>query len=136
MVNPTLRRLLVQVQIPISIGELLDKISILEIKQEKITNRDKLKNIINELSSLESVMPQLDIDSDRYVQKLKTVNKELWTIEDAIRKKERYGEFDDEFIELARAVYYTNDERYAIKQEINQITDSDIQEEKSYDSYR
>ena len=116
--------------VPVSVGEVLDKISILEIKSERITDADKLKNVRTELEHLLVVAeahrhPALESE-------LKEVNEALWDIEDRIRVKERLQEFDDEFIELARSVYVTNDQRADIKREINKAAGSELVEEKSY----
>jgi len=116
-------------RIEISIGELLDKISILEIKQENITDSQKLSNIKKELDLLRdeaSKFPQV-----LYLE-LKETNQKLWNIEDSIREKEYRKEFDLEFIELARSVYITNDLRSELKRKINLATNSSLIEEKSY----
>lgn len=120
--------------VQISMGELLDKISILEIKSEKIQDEPKLLHIENELSILSNDVSDLD-NYRGWVDKLKTVNKKLWIIEDSIREKERNKAFDDEFIKLARSVYYTNDERFDIKDQINKYYGSELQEQKSYEDY-
>ncbi len=124
---------------PISVGELLDKVTILEIKQEKIQDAEKLKNVKHELTLLQSICEQEDLLSDDIQQQkraLKAVNLRLWAIEDDIRIKEKKAEFDDEFIQLARSVYFENDDRAAIKKEINLMTGSALIEEKSYQDYR
>lgn len=124
---------------PISVGELLDKVTILEIKQEKIQDAEKLKNVNHELTLLQSICEQEDLLSDDIQQQkraLKAVNLRLWAIEDDIRIKEKKAEFDDEFIQLARSVYFENDDRAAIKKEINLMTGSALIEEKSYQDYR
>jgi hypothetical protein len=121
---------LVMVNIPISIGELWDKISILEIKSIKIRDNKKLKNIIKEQTLLKSVAPKIDIV---LYSSLFKINEQLWEVEDKIRVKERNSEFDQEFIELARSVYKLNDERASIKYEINQQYGSELIEEKSYE---
>lgn len=118
--------------VPVSVGEVLDKISILEIKSERITDTDKLNNVHTELSHLLLVAeahrhPALESE-------LKEVNEALWDIEDRIRVKEHLQEFDKEFVELARSVYVTNDQRANIKREINKVTGSELVEEKSYAS--
>ena len=122
----------------ISVGELIDKITILEIKKSKIKNKEKLKNICVELASLidckETSLDWCDQLED-LSQRLQKANKKLWEIEDQIRLKENDKEFDNKFIELARAVYITNDERSKIKKEINIYCDSLIIEEKSYREY-
>jgi hypothetical protein len=124
--------------VPISPGELIDKITILEIKSERMTDATKLHNVRTELALLTdtwraSAYAATDIDAEW--QGLRDVNAQLWDIEDLIRDKERAGEFDDEFIRLARAVYVTNDERAAIKKRINVKMGSLLVEEKSYREY-
>jgi len=120
---------------PVSLGELIDKITILEIKQIHM-NGIKLKNIDKELKLLKNIIQHknLEIDID-LINNLKEVNKNLWEIEDNIRIKESNQEFDKEFIELARSVYKENDKRAAIKKEINQKHHSELFEEKSYNNY-
>lgn len=120
---------------PISIGELIDKITILEIKQIYMTGI-KLKNINKEMKLLKNILQDknLDINID-LIKNLKKVNKKLWEIEDNIRIKESNQEFDEEFIKLARSVYIENDKRASIKKEINQKYNSDLVEEKSYKNY-
>ena len=120
--------------IEVSTGEVADKISILLIKKEKITDVDKLENINKELSSLIEHFPA-EILIDKLYSLLCAVNLSLWEIEDAIREKESLGEFDNEFIELARQVYITNDSRAALKMRINIKYNSDMVEEKSYKPY-
>ena len=126
------------IKIEISVGELLDKITILQIKEERIDDVSKLENIRNELQVLQSqwtasVYSKKDLAKS--ISELKKVNEALWEIEDKIRDKERAQMFDEEFIELARAVYVTNDDRANIKREINNITGSALVEEKSYSDY-
>ena len=120
---------------PISIGELIDKITILEIKQIYMTGI-KLKNINKEMKLLKNILQDknLEINID-LIKNLKKINKKLWEIEDNIRIKESKQEFDEEFIKLARSVYIENDERASIKKEINQKYNSDLVEEKSYKNY-
>ena len=120
---------------PISLGELIDKITILEIKQINMTGI-KLKNVDKELKLLKNILQDtnLEIDID-LINNLKEVNKKLWEIEDNIRIKESNQEFDKEFIELARSVYKENDKRASIKKEINQKYNSELVEEKSYNNY-
>ena len=120
---------------PISIGELIDKITILEIKQKYMTGI-KLKNINKEMKLLKNILQDknLEINID-LIKNLKKVNKKLWEIEDNIRIKESNQEFDEEFIKLARSVYIENDKRASIKKEINQTYNSDLVEEKSYKNY-
>jgi len=120
--------------IEVSTGEVADKISILVIKNEKITDQAKLSNVQKELSALIELFPA-EILIDKLYNELCHVNIQLWHIEDAIREKERLGEFDEEFIKLARDVYFTNDRRATIKKEINIKYGSDFVEEKSYKVY-
>ena len=126
------------IEIRISVGELLDKLTILEIKAERIKEKDKLININKELYLLnilwqQSAYSNADVTQQR--TQLKEINKTLWNIEDKIRDKEVMKQFDDEFIELARSVYATNDQRAETKKTINLITGSDLVEEKSYKDY-
>ena len=120
---------------PISIGELIDKITILEIKQIYMSGI-KLKNINKEMKLLKNILQDknLEINID-LIKNLKKINKKLWEIEDNIRIKESKQEFDEEFIKLARSVYIENDKRAFIKKEINQKYNSDLVEEKSYKNY-
>jgi hypothetical protein len=120
--------------IPVSIGELYDKYTILQIKKEKINDIDKLSYITTELTYLQPFIDHLNLEL-QMVEQIKNVNKKLWEIEDNIRIKEEKQEFDDEFINLARLVYKTNDERYSIKTIINNKFNSKIQEMKSYPKY-
>jgi hypothetical protein len=123
--------------IEVSHGEIVDKLTILQIKKENITDPSKLDNIVKEYDYLLSVVENdlgISTLSPEYLELL-SVNKELWVIEDDIRDKERIKEFDDDFIKLARAVYYTNDVRAKIKKEINMKYSSGFVEEKSYQSY-
>ena len=125
--------------VPISPGELIDKITILEIKSERMTDAAKLANVRTELGLLletwrSSAYAATDIGAEW--QALRDVNGQLWDIEDRIRDKERDGRFDAEFIEFARAVYVTNDERAAVKKRINTKLGSTLVEEKSYAEYR
>ena len=125
--------------VPISPGELLDKITILRIKSARMTDETKLRNVRVELDALEqtwresgAAVPAVAADEAA----LQKVNEELWDIEDRIRDKERAGEFDAVFIELARSVYVTNDERARFKKNINMTLGSRLVAEKSYQSYR
>ena len=120
---------------PISIGELVDKITILEIKKNKLQN-SKLENVLKELSFLRKLMEKHQIEiTDNLFTQLKEINLTLWNIEDQIRIKEKKKEFDNIFIELARSVYFTNDKRSEIKKRINLLSNSEISEEKSYAEY-
>lgn len=122
----------------ISYGELVDKITILTIKTKNITDPEKLKNVHTELESLQDTYDQY-IGDDAEIKQIQTeleqVNKALWDVEDAIRLKEFYQEFDDEFISLARKVYTTNDKRCALKKKIDIILGSHITEEKSHEEH-
>ena len=124
-------------KIEVSIGELVDKVSILSIKLKKIKNTEKLKNIQKEYEILLHSMKDsgIDTDSDEFEQ-LKRINLKLWDIEDRIRLKEAAKQFDDEFIDLAPSVYFTNDDRAAIKKEINLMHNSELVEEKEYKDYK
>lgn len=127
-----------QILIPISPGELLDKITILEIKSERIESAEKKANVNNELNMLnkvwsDAVTEDSDIISMR--KELKSINEALWDIEDDIRDEERDKRFTEKFIELARSVYVTNDQRADVKKRINIYLKSDIVEEKSYQDY-
>jgi hypothetical protein len=123
--------------IEVSHGEIVDKLTILQIKKENITDPSKLDNIVKEYDYLLSVVENdlgILTESPEYLELL-SINKELWVIEDDIRDKERVKEFDEDFVKLARAVYYTNDVRAKIKKEINLKYSSGFIEEKSYQSY-
>jgi len=120
--------------IPISIGELFDKFSILEIKKLKIEDSDKLKYVDKELIYLKQFTDTYNIEKVLY-NKLKNINLKLWDIEDKLRIKECNTTFDEEFIELARSVYFVNDERSEVKKKINEVFNSDIFEVKSYVDY-
>jgi hypothetical protein len=121
--------------IEVSIGEIVDKLTILRIKKNNITDKSKLLNVVTEYDYLyDVVFNQLKIESDDFYDLL-LVNESLWNIEDLIRDKERDGVFDNEFIELARSVYVTNDKRAELKKEINLKYGSLFVEEKSYNKY-
>ena len=128
-------RYLSSILAPVSLGELIDKITILEIKQIHMTGI-KLKNVDKELKLLKKILQDknLEIDID-LINNLKEVNNNLWEIEDNIRTKESNQKFDKEFIQLARSVYKENDKRASIKKEINQKYNSELVEEKSYNNY-
>ena len=122
----------------ISAGELFDKISILEIKRNKIKDRSKRNIVLKELGSLQVAVNENIEKSEslsKLYKKLKSVNLKLWKIEDDIRDCERKKIFEDKFIKLARAVYFTNDERSRVKNKINSLTKSNISEIKSYKKY-
>jgi transcriptional regulator of nitric oxide reductase len=126
------------IRVPVSPGEVLDKITILEIKSERMTDPQKLANVRVELVLLQktwaAAIEEDDTIRDLHAQ-LKEINEALWEIEDDIRDKERAREFDDRFIELARAVYFTNDRRSEVKKKLNLHLGSQIVEEKSYQDY-
>lgn len=124
--------------IPISWGELFDKITILEIKLENLKEKNALKNVKTEFDHLFSIFDKgfsENTIANQLMADLKIVNQKLWNIEDMIRDKERSKIFDQEFIELARKVYFTNDERSRIKRNINEVFGSYLIEEKSYADY-
>ena len=123
---------------PISLGELIDKISILQIKKKNIEDIEKQKLINAELEMLDKVLEKVlgnNSDTEEYLHQLVKINTKLWKIEDNIRECERQNKFDKEFIELARGVYFTNDERSQVKLEINKKFGSQIIEVKSYKKY-
>lgn len=124
-------------KIDISISELVDRVTILSIKRVKIQDPQKLRNVEKEFSLLSRQMYKIGIhENSTEFKKLKEINNKLWQIEDAIRVKERRQEFDEEFIQLARSVYFQNDERAAIKREISIRYDSELIEEKEYIDYK
>ena len=127
------------VKLEISIGEFFDKVTILEIKKERISDAEKLVNINKELNALNALLDDLPFsraDVEKEVAELKSINEELWVIEDDIRDKESQKTFDQGFIELARSVYFTNDRRSEVKRDINIKLGSDFVEEKSYEEYQ
>ena len=122
----------------VSAGEFLDKMTILEIKSERIKDEEKLRNVHKELDLLrktwvESPLSRFDVSTQ--VEDLKRVNESLWDIEDLVRLKEATHTFDGEFVQLARSVYQVNDKRAAIKRELNRLLGSELMEEKSYPDY-
>jgi hypothetical protein len=134
-------------QIDAAPGEVIDKIAILGVKEERITDPVKLQNIKNELAALQAPFSVLlewvahhtarhtTLRFTDLVAELREVNAKIWDIEDKIRRLEKAQDFSDEFIQTARSVYFTNDRRAAIKRELNQIFNTDIAEEKSYEQY-
>jgi hypothetical protein len=127
-----------EILVPVSFGELLDKISILQIKSERISDPAKLANVRKELSALEKTWmahPAAGGDIVELRAQLKAVNERLWVIEDDIRVMEKAQRFDDAFIQLARSVYFENDQRARIKKDINLALGSAYVEEKSYEDY-
>lgn len=128
-----------EIHTPVSFGELLDKIAILQIKSERMSDPAKLANVRRELSALESTWMAHPVAGKDIVElraALKAVNERLWVIEDDIRLKEKAQAFDAEFIKLARSVYFENDERARIKKDINLALGSAYVEEKSYEDYK
>jgi|TARA_Y100000389_G_scaffold65079_1_gene61119 hypothetical protein len=128
-----------KILIPVSVGELVDKITILAIKSNLITDTEKLKNIDKELSALRKVLDSLNLDSDNFSNMytdLLDTNMKLWQIEDEIRILEKKNDFGENFISLARDVYITNDTRFDIKNKINDFFGSSYKEEKSYEEYK
>jgi len=127
-----------EILVPVSFGELLDKITILQIKSERITDAAKLANVRKELAALEatwSAHPAATVDINALHAELKAVNEQLWDIEDDIRLKDKAQAFDEGFVALARSVYFRNDERARIKKAINLALGSGYVEEKSYADY-
>ncbi|NIM71583.1 MAG: hypothetical protein GTN86_13350 [Xanthomonadales bacterium] len=123
---------------PVSPAELLDKITILEIKSERMADPAQRANVRHELRVLEQVWEEVAASDERTRRlraDLKAINERLWEIEDAIRAKEAQRQFDDEFVELARSVYRSNDRRAALKRELNAHLGSELREEKSYQDY-
>ena len=127
------------ITVDVSPGEFLDKLTILQIKSERIRDAAKLANVRKELDLLTQTWarsPFAKKDIREPLERLKATNERLWNIEDNIRNKEAAGKFDNEFVELARSVYISNDERAAIKRELNLLLGSELIEEKSYTDYR
>ena len=125
-------------EVPIAPGELIDKITILEIKSERLDNPQALNNVRRELALLSAARDQHLPTSTQLTgltAALKTINETLWVIEDDIRNCERKQDFGARFIELARSVYFSNDKRAALKKEINLLLNAELMEEKSYSDY-
>ena len=128
-----------EISVPVSPGELIDKLTILEIKSERMSDAKKVANVKLEFKLLSDTWSQSDyakIDISKEWSELKRINAELWDIEDKIRDEERHQRFGEEFIRLARAVYFINDDRAAVKRQINDKLGSKIVEEKSYANYK
>jgi hypothetical protein len=122
--------------VPVSVGELLDKITILQIKTERIEDAAKVANVRKELDALLAICRRFSLPVDHpKMALLRTINEELWVVEDLLRDKERAKAFDAEFVKLARDVYFTNDRRAAVKRELNVELGSGYVEEKSYKPY-
>lgn len=124
-----------EILIPISPGELYDKLTILEIKSERIKDEDKLANIIKEQLLLVKIYQSLELHQFGMYWKLKAINERLWDVEDKIRIEEKNKDWGDDFVQLARQVYHLNDERSNIKRTINEMHGSNLIEEKSYEKY-
>ena len=127
-----------KINIPVSVGELIDKLTILELKRQWTNNSERLKHILHEMSELEKLYEQNIEKKDEIIEhraNLYEINRYIWMIEDRIRKKENLKEFDGEFIQLARDVYITNDKRFEVKNKINNLLNSEIKEVKTYESY-
>tara|TARA_R100000008_G_scaffold86093_1_gene77873 strand:- start:7344 stop:7715 length:372 start_codon:yes stop_codon:yes gene_type:complete len=122
-------------KIEVSNGEIVDKLTILLIKKEAIKNEDKLQNVQKEIDEIGHIADGIVARDSKEFVRLHNINRTLWGIEDQIREKERNRQFDDEFIQLARSVYFTNDERFKAKRVINELSGSNIFEEKSYEAY-
>lgn len=128
-----------EILINISVGELIDKITILQIKKDKISDLEKVKKVSFELEILENSLNSFKTNKTNELKvlmdNLKEINQKLWTIEDDIRLLEKNKQFDKNFIDLARSVYITNDQRFEVKNKINKLFLSDIEEVKSYEEY-
>jgi hypothetical protein len=126
------------ITIPVSVGELIDKLSILHVKQKKINNEEKLTFINKEFELLYNMSSFYlnDDEISKLYHQLVDVNSKLWEIEDELRVIELSKDFNSTFIELARQVYYTNDERFSLKNKINELTNSEVREQKDYVNYR
>jgi len=128
-----------EVNVVVSLGELVDKITILEIKKKNINDKEKIEKINFELNNLLAKLKKLEIETEAFKDlktRLKNVNQELWIIEDDIRKLEKEKTFNQDFINLARSVYFTNDKRFELKNQINTLFNSAVAEVKSYENYQ
>lgn len=128
-----------KISVEVSCGELIDKLTILSIKKENIKDENKLKNVVHEYNKLQKkadILRQINESKfDAFYSELKKINSELWEIEDEIRVHEKNNVFNDHFIELARSVYITNDQRFDTKNKINYFFSSGVVEEKNYEKY-
>ena len=124
-------------KIEVSVGEIIDKMTILSIKENKISDEKKRKNVSEENTYLKKILDDAGLIEkfSHEIQELTKINQILWDIEDNIREKELHKQFDSEFIELARSVYMTNDKRFEVKRKINEMSNSFFKEEKSYAKY-
>ena len=126
------------IKVVLSVGELIDKITILQLKMKFIKNKKQLNNVSSELATLKPLLKENNLETPKINElfaELYEINLKLWKIEDKIREKEKQSDFQDEFISLARSVYFTNDKRAEIKKKINLISGSELIEEKSYEKY-
>jgi hypothetical protein len=125
------------ITVPVSVGELIDKLSILHVKKTKVSNEQKLTFINTEFELLYNMSSYYlnDEEISKLYHKLVEINSKLWDVEDELRVIESTKEFNVKFIELSRKVYYTNDERFSVKNKINELTNSDIREQKDYKNY-
>jgi hypothetical protein len=125
------------IKIPVSVGELIDKLSILQVKLNNIKDSNKLNEVQKEFDALKLVSETYFSNEDilNLYDDLIQTNSKLWIVEDELRLHEKKQLFDEKFVELARSVYYTNDERFALKNKINQMTNSEFKEQKSYEDY-
>lgn len=126
------------ISVPVSVGELIDKLSILHVKQTKISNQEKLSYINKEFELLYNMSSYYlnDLEISKLYHQLVEVNMKLWEIEDELRILESKDIFDESFIQLARKVYFTNDERFSLKNKINDLTNSEVREQKEYVEYK
>lgn len=126
------------INVPVSVGELIDKLSILQVKKTKVKNSEKLEYIKKEFELLYNLSAEYlnDMTIENLYHDLVTTNSNLWEIEDRLRVLEKDGRFEGEFIDLARKVYFTNDKRFELKNEINALTSSEIREVKEYVDYK
>ena len=125
------------VSVPVSVGEMIDKLSILQVKKKKISNLEKLSYVNKEFELLYNLSTDFlnNMEIENLYHELVETNSALWDIEDKLRVAEKDQKFDDEFVSLARKVYFTNDERFRLKNEINSLTSSEIREVKDYVKY-
>jgi hypothetical protein len=125
------------VSVPVSVGEMIDKLSILQVKKNNVKDENKLVFINKEFELLYNFSSEYlsNLETESIYHRLVEVNSNLWEVEDKLRIMEKEQRFDEEFISLARKVYFTNDERFTLKNEINLITDSEIREIKDYVKY-
>ena len=126
------------ISVPVSVGELIDKLSILQVKKKKISNPEKLSYVNKEFELLYNTSAEFlnNMEIENLYHELVTTNSNLWDIEDRLRVLEQNGKFEGEFIDLARKVYFTNDKRFELKNEINLLTSSEIREIKEYVDYK